>query len=73
MLISKMYLIMVLSFIKDLRFNVKVEHVPDGWVGGREGRAWWLPAGGIRASQGIFSSTFQITVFSRSPIKWKKP
>ena len=24
-------------------------------VGGREG-AWWLPAGGIRASQGTFSS-----------------
>ena len=26
------------------------------WVGGREGGAWWLPAGGIRASQGTFSS-----------------
>ena len=25
------------------------------WVGGREG-ALWLPAGGIRASQGTFSS-----------------
>ena len=25
-------------------------------VGGREG-AWWLPAGGIRASQGTFSSS----------------
>ena len=24
-------------------------------VGGREG-AWWLPAGGIRTSQGTFSS-----------------
>ena len=23
------------------------------WEGGREG-AWWLPAGGIRASQGTF-------------------
>ena len=26
-----------------------------GWGGGRE-RGWWLPAGGIRASQGTFSS-----------------
>ena len=27
------------------------------WVGGRgRGGAWWLPAGGIRASQGTFSS-----------------
>ena len=25
-------------------------------VGGREGEAWWLPAGGICASQGTFSS-----------------
>ena len=25
-------------------------------VGGREDGAWWLPAGGIRASQGNFSS-----------------
>ena len=24
-------------------------------VGGWEGGAWWLPAGGIRASQGTFS------------------
>ena len=27
-------------------------------VGGREGKAWWLPARGIRASQGFFSSFF---------------
>ena len=40
---------------------------------GRVHWAWWLPAGGIGASQDTFSSTFQITVFSRSPIKWKKP
>ena len=26
------------------------------WVGG--GGTWWLPAGGIRASQGTFSSFF---------------
>ena len=32
MLISKMYLIRVLSFIWDLRFNVRGEHVPGGWV-----------------------------------------
>ena len=32
--------------------------MPDGWVGGREGRAWWLKAGGIRASQCTFSSLF---------------
>ena len=25
-------------------------------VGGREAGAWWLPAGGIRVSQGTFSS-----------------
>ena len=29
------------------------------WVGGREG-ALWLPAGGIRASQGTFSSLDRI-------------
>ena len=32
------------------------------WVGGREG-ALWLPAGGIRASQGTFSSFFYKTSF----------
>ena len=31
-------------------------------VGCREGEAWWLPAGGIRASQGTFSS-FCLFVF----------
>ena len=34
------------------------------WVGGREG-AWWLPAGGMRASQGTFSSK-QIFVYVRT-------
>ena len=52
-LISKVYLIRVLSFIGDLRFNVRGEHV-QGYIG-REG-ALWLPAGGIRAYQGTFSS-----------------
>ena len=56
-LISKVYLIRVLSFIGDLRFNVRGEHV-QGYIGrGREG-ALWLPAGGIRASQGTFSSIY---------------
>ena len=57
-LISKVYLIRVLSFIGDLRFNVRGEHVQGciGLVGGREGALLWLPAGGIRASQGTFSS-----------------
>ena len=50
-MVSKMYLIRVLSFIVDVRFNVSGEHVL-GCLGG----AWWLPAGGIRASQGTFSS-----------------
>ena len=53
--ISKMYLIRILSFIGDLRFSVRGEHMLGGWGGGRE-RGWWLPAGGIRASQGTFSS-----------------
>ena len=34
------------------------------WVGGREGGgAWWLPAGGIRASQDTFSSFYCIKNF----------
>ena len=33
------------------------------WVGGREG-AWWLPTGGIRASQGTFSSFGSKTLFT---------
>ena len=41
---SKVYLIRVLSFIGDLRFNVRAEHVPGCMKG-----AWWLPAGDIRA------------------------
>ena len=57
-LISKVYLIRVLSFIGDLRFNVRGEHV-QGCMG-REG-ALWLPAGGIRASQGTFSSLFSFS------------
>ena len=32
------------------------------WVGGREG-ALWLPAGGIRASQGTFSSISMFIFF----------
>ena len=51
-LVSKVYLIRVLSFIEDLRFNVRGEHVP----GCRGSGTWWLPAGGIPASQGTFSS-----------------
>ena len=35
--------------------DVRGEHVQGCIVGGREG-ALWLPAGGIRASQGTFSS-----------------
>ena len=36
------------------------------WVGGREG-AWWLPAGGMRASQGTFSSFYCLsTVFDNA-------
>ena len=50
-----MYLIRVLSFIGDLRFNVKGKHVSGFLVRGREGGGW-LPAGGIRASQSNFSS-----------------
>ena len=43
--ISKMYLIRVLSFIGDVRFNVRDEHVP-GCLGRGVGKgAWWLPAG----------------------------
>ena len=57
-----MYLIRVLSFIGDLRFIVRGEHVP-GFLGYGVGRgACWLPAGGIHASQGTFSS-FEIIVF----------
>ena len=59
-LISKVYLIRVLSFIGGLRFNVRGEHVQGCKLGGREG-ALWLPAGGIRASQGTFSSFEIIT------------
>ena len=60
-----MYLIRVLSFIGNVRFNVRGEHVPGCLGRGREGGwlptgvgkgAWWLPAGSIRASQGTFSS-----------------
>ena len=54
-----MYLIRVLSFIGDLSFNVRGEHVP-GCLGRGVGRGggggWWLPARGIQASQGTFSS-----------------
>ena len=52
-----MHLIRVLSFIWDLRFNVRGEHVLGGWGRGQgmDG-AWWLPDGGIRATQGTFSS-----------------
>ena len=63
LLISKMYLTRVLSFIGNVRFNVGGEHVPGclgregGWLPTGVGKgAWWLPAGGIRASQGTFSS-----------------
>ena len=68
LLISKMYLIRVLSFIGNVRFNVRGEHVPGclgrgrerGWLPIGVGKgAWWLPAGGIRASQGTFSSCFE--------------
>ena len=52
-LISKVYLKRVLSFIGGLRFNVRGKHVQGCIGGGREG-ALWLPAGGIRASQGTF-------------------
>ena len=46
MLISKMHLIRVLSFIWDLRFNVRGEHVLVGWGRGlgMDG-ACWLPGG----------------------------
>ena len=65
---SKMYLIRVLSFIGDLRFNARGEHVPFFlffffWGGGVRRGACWLPAGGICASQGTFSS---IAVFRLS-------
>ena len=52
MLISEVYLIRVLSFIEDLRSGVSM--CPVVWVGGVG--TWWLPSGGIRASQGTFSS-----------------
>ena len=54
MLISKMYLIRMLSFIWDLRFRVRGDNVPGGW--GRGSGAWWLPDEGIHASEGTFSS-----------------
>ena len=53
-----MLMIRALPFSGDLRFNVRSEHVL-GCLGkgqGGGGRACWLPAGGIRASQGTFSS-----------------
>ena len=55
-LYSAYFLSVVLSFIGDLRFNVRIEHVPGCRVGGRDRGGWWLPAGGIRASEGTFSS-----------------
>ena len=39
-------------------------HVLDVWGGGREGD-WWLPAGGICASQGTFSSCSVIVYFGQ--------
>ena len=42
LLISKMYLIRVLSFIGDVRFNVRGEHVPDCL-----GRGWGRGLGGF--------------------------
>ena len=42
LLISKMYLIRVLSFIGDVRFNVRGEHVP-----GCLGRGWGRGLGGF--------------------------
>ena len=51
-----MYLIRVVSF--DLVFSMS--GVCICWVVvGRERGDWWLPAGGIRAPQGTFSSFFQ--------------
>ena len=41
-LVSKMYLIRVLSFIGDVRFNVRGEHVP-----GCLGRGWGWGLGGF--------------------------
>ena len=41
-LVSKMYLIRVLSFIGDVRFNVRGEHVP-----GCLGRGWGSGLGGF--------------------------
>ena len=70
-----MYLIRVLSFIGNVRFNVRGEHVPGclgrgrerGWLPIGVGKgAWWLPAGGIRASQGTFSSFFNF-LFPKRP------
>ena len=43
LLISKMYLIRVLSFIGDVRFNVRGEHVP-----GCLGRGWGRGLGGYQ-------------------------
>ena len=62
-LISKVYLIRVLFFIGDFRFDARGGHVPVVWVGRMEG-AWWLPAGGIRASQGTFSIFFNLILSS---------
>ena len=42
LLISKMYLIRLLSFIGDVRFNVRGEHVP-----GCLGRGWGRGLGGF--------------------------
>ena len=65
-----MYLIRVLSFIWDLRFSVRGEHVQGGWpgIGCRVVGAWRLPAGGIHASQGTFSSLKSMIHFIRRKV-----
>ena len=61
-MVSKIYLIRVLFFIGDVRFNVRGEHVP-GCLGRRKGRGL---AGGIRASQGTFTIIFLIFFFQKN-------